>query len=324
MSKLAVVIVSYNVRDLLARCLESVYAGLGRAPDLAAQVWVVENASADGSAEMVRQRFPQARLLVSERNLGFAGGSNLALRALGLDERLEPAEGGSAALPEFVLLLNPDTEVQGNALGEMVRFLEGAPRAGAAVPRLEYGDGRFQHSAFRLPSLMQIWFDFFPWPGRWVESPLNGRYPRALYDAGRPFPVECGLGAAFLVRAEAIRQVGLLDEGFFMYCEEIDWCWRLRRVGWEVYCVPTARIVHHEGQSARQFREEMYVALWRSRFRLYAKHRGPLFRLAARGLVRLGMSVSAWHARAAARRGEIDHETLAKRLTTYRTVARLR
>ena len=322
MPDLAIVIVSYNVRDLLARCLESVYAGLARAPDLTAQVWVVENASTDGSAEMVRRRFPQAQLLVSEKNLGFASGNNWALRALGFGEF--PLSQDRAPVPEFVLLLNPDTEVRGDALGEMVRFLADEPRAGAAVPRLEYGDGRFQHSAFYLPSLTQIWFDLFPWPGRWVESPLNGRYPRARYESGKPFPVECGLGAAFLARAEAIRQVGLLDEGFFMYCEEIDWCWRLHRAGWKVYCVPTARVVHHEGQSARQFREEMFVALWRSRFRLYAKHRGPLFRLAARVLVRWGMAALAQRARAAARRGEIDPETLTRRLMAYRQVARLR
>ncbi|MCC7353165.1 MAG: glycosyltransferase family 2 protein, partial [Anaerolineae bacterium] len=262
MFSLAIVIVSYNVRDLLARCLAAVYESLAASPDLEAVVWVVDNASADGSAGIVRSRFPQACLLASERNLGFASGNNAALRAMGFTD-------STVIVPEYVLLLNPDTEVQADALAQMVRFMKEQPRAGAVTARLQYGDGRFQHSAFRLPSLAQIWFDFFAWPGRLIESRWNGRYPRALYDAGKPFAVECGLGAAFLIRSAAIRQIGLMDEGFFMYGEEMDWCWRLRKGGWQVYCVPGARVVHHEGQSARQFREAMYVALWRSRFRLY-------------------------------------------------------
>jgi len=186
MPDLAIIVVSYNVCDLLARCLESVYAGLARAPDLTAQVWVVENASTDGSAEMVRRRFPQAQLLVSEKNLGFAGGNNWALRALGFGEF--PLSQDHAPAPEFVLLLNPDTEVQGDALGEMVRFLADEPRAGAAVPRLEYGDGRFQHSAFYLPSLMQIWFDFFPIRARATKAESRSLWNAAWARPSSPAP----------------------------------------------------------------------------------------------------------------------------------------
>ena len=317
MLHLAIVIVSYNVRDLLARCLDSVYASLASSPALNAAVWVVDNASADGSADMVRSRFPQVNLLASERNLGFAGGNNAALRAMGFPD-------SAITVPEYVLLLNPDTEVLDDALFQMVGFMGRQPRAGAAVARLQYPDGRFQHSAFRLPDLAQIWFDFFAWPGRLVESFWNGRYPRALYEAGKPFAVECGLGAAFLIRSAAIRQIGLMDEGFFMYGEEIDWCWRLRKASWQVYCVPNARVVHHEGQSARQFREAMYVALWRSRFRLYHKHRGALFRLAARALVHLGIVAASRRAHAAARRGELSADALARRLDAYRQVMALR
>jgi hypothetical protein len=137
--------------------------------------------------------------------------------------------------------------------------------------------------------LWQIWFDFFPWPGRLVESPLNGRYPRAQYASGKPFAVDHPLGAAFLVRAAVVRQVGLMDEGFFMYAEEIDWCLRARRAGWEIYCLPTAVVAHHGGGSTRHYRRQMDDALWHSRFRLFDKHYGPLFRVAARVLARGGM-----------------------------------
>jgi len=276
---LAVVIVSYNTRELLRACLRSVYAQGG--VDL--QVWVVDNASTDGSPDMVRAEFPRARLLAQARNLGFAAGNNVALRAIGFEGHRSDAPG--AGLPQFVLFLNPDTEVLPGALACMLEFLRVVPRAGVVGPALTYPDHSFQHSAFRFPNLWHLWFDFFPWPGRLVDSGLNGRYAPARYRAGIPFPVDHPLGAAMLARAEVIQQVGLMDESFFMYAEEIDWCMRVKRAGWEVYCVPAARIVHHAGASTCRCRLQMTEALWRSRFRLFEKHYGPAFNLAARLLV---------------------------------------
>ncbi len=115
---------------------------------------------------------------------------------------------------------------------------------------------------------------------RLLDSRLNGRYSRKLYAAGQPFEVDHPLGASMLVRAEAIRQVGLMDEGFHMYCEEIDWSWRIKKAGWKIFCVPRAEIAHYSGQSTRQVKPEMIVALWTSRLRLYQKHY-PAWKLAA-------------------------------------------
>ena len=134
---LAVVTVSWNVKDLLANCLASVFESLSGS-GLNAEVWAVDNASHDGSAEMVQERFPQVRLLVSDQNLGFASGNNHALRAIGFQR---------SNLPRYVLLLNPDTEVQDDALATMVRFMDETPSAGVCGARLLYGDGGFQHSA---------------------------------------------------------------------------------------------------------------------------------------------------------------------------------
>lgn len=276
--RLAVIIVSYNTRDLLRRCLQSLRDEI----DATARVIVVDNASADGSAAMAATEFPWVEVIPAGRNLGFAAGNNLALRTLGFESSDPPA------LPEAVLFLNPDTEVRPGAIARLQQFLQGTPRAGVVGPALVYPDGRFQHSAFHFPTLWQIWFDFFTWPGRYVESSLNGRYPRAQYAAGAPFRVDHPLGAAFMVRAAAICQVGLMDEGFFMYAEEIDWCLRARRAGWDCYCLPTAVVVHHSGGSTRQCRRSMEEALWRSRFRLFEKHYGPLFVAAARALVHWG------------------------------------
>lgn len=315
---LAIVTVSYNTRDLLAACLASALAGLARS-GLAGEVWVVDNASVDGSAEMVRQRFPQVRLIAYDENVGFAAGNNLALARLGFPSQSDASEGN----PRHVLFLNPDTQVLGDALGAMVRFLDETPGAGAAGARLVHGDGSFQHSAFAFPGLWQIGIDFFPLHHRLTESRLNGRYPRRWYESGRPFAVDHPLGAALMVRGETLARVGGFDERFFMYCEEIDLCRRIKAAGWEIYCVPRAEIVHHMGQSTRQFRDRMFVALWRSRFLMFDKHEGAWFRWAARRLVRLGLWAETRRARAAHRRGEIADEALASRLAAYREVAGL-
>jgi GT2 family glycosyltransferase len=288
---------------------------------------VVDNASHDGSADMVRQRFPHVHLIASEHNLGFAGGNNRALRELGfgnspLATHNSPLTTRNPPLPRYVLLLNPDTEVRGDALATLVRFMDETPSTGVCGARLLYGDGRFQHSAFGFPGLVQIFLDFFPLHWRLTESRLNGRYPRRLYEGETPFEIDHPLGAAMMLRREVIIQTGLFDEGYHMYVEEIDWCMRIRRAGWTIYCVPSAVVVHHAGQSTRQVRDEMFVALWRSRFRLFGKHYGGAFRWAARRLVRLGLWAEGRRARAAHRRGELDAKSLTSQLAALGRVAR--
>lgn len=307
MNDLSIIIVSYNTRDLTRACLRSAFAGLERSA-LRGEVWVVDNASADGSADMVRAEFPQARLIANADNRGFAAANNQAI-----------AESDA----RHVMLLNSDAEVRGDALGTMVRVLDGRPNVGAVGARLVYPDGSFQHSAFRFPGFAQILLDFFPLHPRLLDSRLNGRYPRRLYAGMEPFAVDHPLGAALMVRAETVRQVGLLDEGFFMYCEEIDWCWRMRKAGWEVLCVPMAEVMHHGAGTTRKFREEMFVALWRSRFRLYEKHRGPRYAAWVRRWVRLLMRVDGARIRRRLARGEIAEAEARALLAAYARVAAL-
>jgi N-acetylglucosaminyl-diphospho-decaprenol L-rhamnosyltransferase len=313
MPLLAVVIVSWNVRDLLAACLRSLFEDLGRS-SLAAQVWVVDNGSTDGSPEMVAQAFPAVHLITSEQNLGFAAGNNLALREISTLK---------SKIPRYVWLLNPDTEVQAGATAALASALDADSRAGVAAAKLLYPDGSLQHSAFRFPGLFQLAFDLFPLPARFYETSLNGRYPRRLYEGQAPFPVDHPLGAAMMVRAKTIAEVGLLDEGFWMYCEEIDWCWRMRQAGWQAYCVPAAQVVHHAGRSTVQVRVASFAALWRSRLRLYDKHYPPSKRHLARWLVRLGMRWQMHQARVAHRRGRIDIAELTTRLKACQTLLTL-
>lgn len=319
MPELSIVIVSYNVRELLRRCVQAVLNSQ-RPAGHTWDVWVIDNASADGSAAMIANEFPSVHCVASPDNLGFARGNNTILRQLGFGDG-PPATDRTP--PDLVLLLNPDTEVAPDAIATMADFLIEHPAAGGCGAQLRYGDGRFQHGAFMFPGLWQLWFDFHPPRGRVVDSRLNGRYPRAWYAAGQPFAIDFALGAALMVRRAAIEAAGLLDQDYFMYCEEVDWCWRIRRAGWPLWCVPRALVTHFEGQSTRQFRDQMVLALWRSRLRLYEKYYGPVRLWWARRLVRLGMRSEMQRAHHQAQAGMLDEIELARRLATCQQVAQL-
>ncbi len=325
-SSLAIIIVNWNVRDMLAACLRSIQADLN-ASQLAGQIWVVDNASTDGSVAMLRRDFPQVQLIASDKNLGFAGGNNAALRAIGFTDKppspFRRGAGGEVDLPEAVLLLNPDTEVQPGALAALYNFLKSNPQAGIAGARLVYGDGSFQHSVFAFPGLWQLAIDLLPLPGRLVESSLNGRYPRSAYESGQPFRVDHPLGAAMCVRREAIQQVGLLDEAYHMYVEEVDWSKRIVSAGWAAYCVPTAQITHFGGQSTGQVQLNSLLNLWTSRSQFYRKHynQGKVW-LAAQ-IVRLGMRRKAALDAQAASRGELSQAELARRQSAYEQIVNI-
>jgi len=314
---LAVVIVTWNVRDLVLAALRTLQDDLD-ACGPAAETWVVDNASADGTVEAIRARFPQVKVIASTVNLGFARGNNLGMRTIGFGANV-PAD----SLPHAVFLLNPDTLIQPHAVRTLYDTLMADPQVGIVGARLAYEDGSFQHSAFRFPGVIQACYDLFPLPARFYETPLNGRYPRRLYDSNIPFPVDQVLGATMMIRREVIRQTGMFDEQFFMYCEEIDWCMRVRRAGWDIRCVPTARITHLGGKSTSQVRPESFFNLWQSRFRLYEKHYAPLKVALLRQVVRLGMRRKIAQAQREAACGMITANQRDALIAAYRKVAAL-
>ena len=276
---ISVIIVSWNVRDYLANCLRSVYADL-ELSGLKGEVWVVDNASTDGTQELLADLFPSTRLIVNGDNPGFGAANNQGMQAA--------SDNGQA--PKFYLLLNPDTLIRPNALAQMVDCLASEPNAGVAGARLVYSDGRFQHSAFEFPGLVQLTFDLFHLPDRLYESKLNGRYPRRLYRSDRePFEVDHPLGAAMLVRTDVAIATGGFDESYHMYCEEIDWCWRIRQAGWTIYAVPKAEIVHYGGESTRQVQARSIENLWGSRAHLYRQHHGSARFTMARWMAQRGL-----------------------------------
>jgi N-acetylglucosaminyl-diphospho-decaprenol L-rhamnosyltransferase len=277
----AVVIVTWNVRDLIVDALLTLYDDLDQS-GLRTKVYVVDSASSDDTVEVVRTHFPQVELIASQENVGFSKGNNIALRAAGFVE-------GSASAPRAAYLLNPDTLTHPGATRAMFDALMNDSAVGLVGAKLSYGDGSFQHSAFAFPGLRQLWAELLPLPGRLIEGRFNGRYPRWLYEQGKPFTVDFVLGATMMLRRDVIEQTGMFDEQFFMYCEEIDWAWRIRDAGWLTQCVPTAHMTHLGGQSSGQVRPQSLVRLWSSRLLLARKHYPRWKRYIARRLIAFGM-----------------------------------
>lgn len=259
---LGVVVVTWNSMKDIDTCLRSVLADLDTS-GLTSRVVVVDGNSTDGTADHVRETYPQVEVLVSTENIGFGRSNNLGLRHLGFD-------GEDAPLAAF--LLNPDTETHLGAVRALYEELMRDSKIGLVGARLSYGDGSFQHSAFHFPGLKQLWAEFFPTPGRFIEGGFNGRYPRHLYESRKPFSVDFVLGATMMLRREVISKTGMFDPQFFMYCEEIDWAWRIRRAGYDIRCVPEAHVTHFSGQSTQQARPRAVVNLWTSRIQLFFKY----------------------------------------------------
>lgn len=301
-----VAIVSYNTVDLLRDCLASLAACT-----LPVAVVVVDNGSHDGSVAMIAEEFPAVTVLTPDTNLGFARGTNLALRRLQAD----------APALEWYYLLNPDTVVYPGALEALVAFGQAHPRVGVVSPRLVNLDGSLQRGVFRFPTPLMTLFDVLPpgeaTPGRFYDSWWHGRYPQEAAGTA-PFPVDHPLGAALLTRAQVLAEVGLLDEDYFMYAEEVDWCQRVRRAGWAIWQVPTAVVMHVGGASSRQFRAAMTLALWRSRMRYWQRWCSPRAQWWHRfwlrvGIVRWGLIAERAHARGTLTAGELQQQVDAYR-----------
>jgi len=246
MLDLGIVIVNYNVRSLLRECLASLYDGRG---DLVYQVCVVDNGSQDGSADMVAAEFPQVRLIRTQ-NRGYAAGNNAGLSAFGFGDAEQEA---AATVPRYALLLNPDTVLPPSALADMLAFMEAHPKAGVAGPRLVRADGSLDKACrrsfptpevavYRLSGLSRL----FP------RSKRFGRYNLTYLSPNLTTEVDSVVGAFMLIRGDVLRQVGLLDERFFMYAEDLDLCYRAKQQGWQVWYNAAVTVLHYKGESSRQ------------------------------------------------------------------------
>ncbi len=304
----SIIIVSYNTCTLLRQCLKSTLCIA-----LPVDVVVVDNASRDGSSEMVEAEFPGVHLICNSANLGFAAATNQGIKAT------------MHHCTPYVLLLNPDAQLLPDALETLHRFMEAHPRVGCVGPHLLYPDGSFQEAAWHFPTPWMTLFDLFPPQGpllgRLQASALNGRY-KAEHGT-EPFPVDHPLGAAMLIRRRALQEVDLLDEGYWLYVEEIDWCRRAKLAGWSIWQVPQARVVHVAGASSRQFRGRSLVALYRSRLRFFRKFEEPQVVDVHRRIMQVGMTWATISSCWAWQRGRIPLVELRSRLAAYGAITRL-
>jgi GT2 family glycosyltransferase len=255
----SVIIVNWNTRDILYDCLKSVYE---QTSGLDFEVIVIDNASEDGSQEMVKKEFREAVLIENSTNRGFAAANN---------QGLEIAKG------RYALLLNSDTVVLENAIAKTVTYADTKPEAAVVGCRILYPDKSLQTSCFMFPSLLNLLFSATYLYKLFPESRIFGRENISWWNRDDEREVEVVTGCFMLVRREAIGQVGVMDENFFMYGEETDWCYRFNKSGWKCLFTPVATIVHIHGASSRRRKCAMELQCRASILHFIRKHRGELY-----------------------------------------------
>jgi GT2 family glycosyltransferase len=264
---LSIVIVTWNAREHLAACLDSLADHPFRGES---EMIVVDSASSDGTAAMVRERFPRVRLLALDENRGFAAGNNAGLREAG---------------GRFALLLNPDTLVHAGALDALVEFAEAHPRAWAVGPKLLDTGGALQRTGVRFPSAWNLLVETLFLDRLLPGTRLFAAHRELFADPGQARRVDYLQGSCLLLRAEALARVGLLDEGYFLYFEETDWCRRCADAGGEVHYAPQAVVTHHGGGGDPHYGEARLVLYHESLLRYCGRHLAPVHALAVRAVL---------------------------------------
>ena len=310
---LSVIVVSWNVKELLLGCLRAL-ADEDIKDELTLDVLVIDNASSDGSAEAARS-LPGVRVIETGRNLGYGRANNLGF---------EQATSG------HFLVLNPDTIPQPGSLRTLLDFVDAYPRAGLVAPRLLNPDGTHQEAAFRFPTIWMALLDLFPPPRvvpgrvrRWLlSSRFNGRYPQASRNR-EPYRIDHPLGACMLVNRAAYCEVGGFDPGLLIYSEEVDLALRYEAAGWESWQVPDAEVIHYGGSSTSQQPDQMFVELWRSRLYVYRKHYTRASLIALGAVLAASQAMEALRALVHLRTGRIGREEAHRRWRRVGAVLRL-
>lgn len=288
----SVIVVSWNTCELLRQCLRSIVDepgvrvvaanGLPDVPAaagaLAVEVVVVDNASDDGSAEMIRAEFPQAQLILNRGNAGFAAANNQAI---------------AQARGQVLFLLNPDAYLLPGALTGLVRFLTEHPEAAAAGPNVLNPDGTWQAAAFRFPTLWDLFCEAVFLSVLWPRSPLFSRKELGGFHRDAAREVDWVQGCALAVRRPVWDSVGPFDEGYWMYVEELDWCRRAKGMGYRIFFTPDAQVVHYGKRSVARARASVLPLGFRSHFRYYRKFDGSATELAVRLIALLQMGLRA-------------------------------
>jgi GT2 family glycosyltransferase len=246
---LSIIIVNRDTKELLLACIASIYTTV---PPLSFEIWLVDNGSSDGSVAAVRQSYPQVNCIENRKNLGFAQANNQAIRH---------------ALGRYAVLLNTDTVLTPKALLTICGFMDKNMDTAICGGQLLNRDGSLQNSIANIPTLATELLN---------KSLLRRLFPRRFPGkecrSDEPLPVESIVGACMVVRREAIDRVGRLDESFFFFFEETDWCLSMKKNGWQVFSHPQARIYHLRGETARKNNTAARIEYWKSRYTFFRKH----------------------------------------------------
>ncbi|MNW42495.1 N-acetylglucosaminyl-diphospho-decaprenol L-rhamnosyltransferase [compost metagenome] len=251
----SILILNYNTQRLTLDCLASVYASQTR---FSYEVIVIDNHSSDGSVDAIRAQFPAVTLIANEENTGFAKANN---------------QGMDVASGRYILLLNSDTLMQLDTLETMVDLMDSRPELGAAGCKVILPDGSLDKACKRgFPTPSASFYYAFGFSKRYPDNPKYNQYQLGHLDPDEEYPVDVLVGAFMLVRRETIDQIGGLDETFFMYGEDIDWCYRIKQAGWGIYYYPRTYIVHIKGGSARRRPPKIIYEFHRAMWVFHRKH----------------------------------------------------
>ncbi|MGQ4680118.1 glycosyltransferase family 2 protein [Paenibacillus polymyxa] len=251
----SILVVNYNTCQLTLDCLQSVYASKTQ---YRYEVIVIDNHSSDGSVEAIRAAYPEIMLIANQDNTGFAKANN---------------QGMEVASGRYVLLLNSDTLVQPDTLDTMIQFMDTHPEMGASGCKVILPDGSLDKACKRgFPTPSASFYYAFGWSKRYPDNPKYNQYQLGHLSPDDEYPVDVLVGAFMLVRRETIDQVGGLDETFFMYGEDIDWCYRIKQAGWGIYYYPHTYIIHIKGGSARRRPLKIIYEFHRAMWVFHRKH----------------------------------------------------
>ena len=254
---LSIIIVNWNARDYLRKCLESVNK---HSNGLNLEIFVVDNSSNDGSIEMLKREFTKINLIENKNNPGFGAANNQALKKCG---------------SEYVLILNPDTEVSAGALSAMVNFMKENKKAGAVGAKLLSADKTIQFTCARnFPTLLTEFFWLTTLVRRFPNNRLIGGYLMSYWDHNDRREVNCLSGACIMARLEVLRELDYFDEDYFMYGEDIDLCYRIKKAGWNIWYLPEAEIIHYGGVSSKNISERAVIYDRESLYTFFRKHQG--------------------------------------------------
>jgi GT2 family glycosyltransferase len=253
--KLSIIIVNFNAEKFLVECLDSIYA---QTKQISFDIWVVDNNSIDASVPMVQQNFPQVNLIENKENVGFARANNQAI---------------TQCVSDYILLLNPDTLILQNAIEKTVDFMDGNPTVGICGCKVLNKDGTLQLACRRsIPTPGVAFFRLTGLSRLFPKSKIMAKYNLTYLDPDDPHEIDAVSGAFLMIRREVIDSIGLLDERFFMYGEELDWCLRTKKAGWPVMYYPNAEIIHYKGECSKFNHRKAAFEFYRSMYLFHKKH----------------------------------------------------